>query len=65
LFRGPASFANQRILASEQRRNLTEIADRVGFQTVHTFNRAFKKVTGTTPSSFRRSCTRQATPALR
>jgi YesN/AraC family two-component response regulator len=36
-------------------RTITEISDEVGFNTLRTFNRAFVKQTGMTPSEYRRS----------
>ena len=39
----------------EGRRNFTEIAAALGYQSLHYFSRHFKKVTGMTPSEYARS----------
>lgn len=46
------ALAAKQMLASDK--SLTEIALATGFQSVVTFERAFKKFTGVTPSEFRR-----------
>ena len=45
----------QRIIREEPHLNFQEIAFRLGYQSVATFNRAFKKETGQTPTGFRAS----------
>ncbi|RKP53077.1 AraC family transcriptional regulator [Cohnella endophytica] len=40
-------------LLSEHEESVTEIAFRAGFGSIETFNRVFKKVTGSTPSAYR------------
>ena len=39
-------------LIRSQRLNFTQIADRLGYTSVHYFSRQFKKVTGMTPSEY-------------
>lgn len=43
--------------------SITDISTRVGFNTLRTFNRAFQKQTGTSPSEFKREAQRQASAA--
>ncbi len=43
--------------------SITDISTRVGFNTLRTFNRAFQKQTGTSPSEFKREVQRQGSSA--
>ena len=44
--------------------SVTEICARVGFSTLRTFNRAFQRHTGVTPSSYRKNRSASATPSV-
>jgi AraC-like DNA-binding protein len=45
-----------RNLLDETRLNLEDIADQTGYESVHSFCKAFKKYTGITPGRFRNEC---------
>lgn len=47
------SLAAERMLVSDH--TLTELADDLGFASIYSFERAVKKLTGVTPSAYRRS----------
>jgi AraC-like DNA-binding protein len=52
--------ACEMMLYSGERWTLTQIADRLGFSTVHNFSRAFRRTLGVSPRQYRRERMRQA-----
>ena len=46
-----------KVLIREGKYNISQISFYLGFDSIHTFSRTFKKITGMTPTEFRRSCT--------
>ena len=54
----PNAYINQRKIAKAKElmlyseRNVTQIAEQLGYQSIHYFSRLFKKVTGSTPTDY-------------
>jgi transcriptional regulator GlxA family with amidase domain len=46
--------AAAQLLAADENCSIKEVADAAGYATVHSFSRAFRQVTGTSPGRFRR-----------